>query len=183
MCEQREGECTSLIKEADAGKNVLDALLELTVWSGKSDVGGISGAAAAGQQRDGEATPLDDEGTRVAFAREGATPRLVVVGDDGEFARRELDVGGLVVAHKGRQVAHPTNSGARSPPILDHRHGGVALSVELLGAENLVQGSDAADAELAVLRVCIALTIGDIGEHVVQEGLLLELVACVIKAK
>ena len=164
--EEREGECTNLGEEADAGEDLPHALLNLTVWGGEGDVGSVGGAAAAGQHGDGAPAPLDDDGTRVAFVREGATPRLVVVGDDGEFARCELNVDELV-AHKGLQAAHPTNSGARSPPVLDHHHGGVALGVEVLRVVNLVQGNDAADAEQAVPRVFVALAIGDVGEHVV----------------
>lgn len=45
MCEQRKGECTNLIEEADAREYLLDALLELTVWSGEGDVGSVGDAA------------------------------------------------------------------------------------------------------------------------------------------
>ena len=105
------------------------------------------------------------------------------VGGDPELARCELDIDELVMTNKGLQAAHPTRSRSSSPPVLDHRHGGVAVGVELLGVENLVQGNDAAEAEQAILRVSVALAVGDVGEHEVEESLLLELVACVIKNK
>ena len=181
MCGQEEAECTNLFEEADAGKNLLDALLELTVGGAEGDVGSVGGAAAAGQQGDDAATPVGDDRARVAYIREGAT--RAVEGDDGELARRELDIDELVMTNEGLQAVHATRSRSCSPPVLDHRHGGVAVGVELLGVENLVQGNDAAEAEQAMLRVFVALAVGQVGEHEVQESLLLELVACVIKYK
>ena len=38
-------ECTNLIEEADAREYLLDALLELAVWSGEGDVGSVGDAA------------------------------------------------------------------------------------------------------------------------------------------
>ena len=178
-CGQEEEKCTNLIEEADAGQNLLDALLELTVGGTEGDVGSVGNAAAtaASQQGDDAATPLGDDRARIASIREGAT--RAVVGDDGELARRELDIGELVMTNEGLQAAHATRSRSCSPPVLEHRHGRVAVGVDLLGVENLVQRNDAAEAKQAMLRVSVALAVGDVGEHEVQESLLLELVACV----
>ena len=190
MCKRREERCTNLI-EADAGENLLHAPLKLTIWRSERDVGSANdagedvfgGATTSGQQGDGAATPLDDDRTRVTVPRKGATSRTVVVRDDGEFAGRELDVGVLVVAHEGLQATHPTSSGARGCPVLDHHHGGVAIGVKMLRVEDLVQGNDAANGEFAVCGVLVALAIVKVGEHLLQESRLVELVTCIIKSK
>jgi len=76
MCGQEEEKCTNLIEEADAGQNLLDALLELTVGGGEGDVGSVGdAAAAAGQQGDDAATTLGDDRARVASIREGPARR------------------------------------------------------------------------------------------------------------
>ena len=144
MCKQREGQCTNLI-EVDAGENFLHAPFKLTIWRSEGNVsrvgGAVDNATPSDQQGDDAATPLDDDRTRVTFARKGATSWGVVVRDDGEFARRKLDVGVLVVAHKGFQAAHPSGSGARGWPVLDHHHCGVAIGVEMLRGTTPRMGS------------------------------------------
>jgi len=107
MCGQEEEKCTNLIEEADAGQNLLDALLELTVGGAEGDVGSV-GDAAASQQGDDAATLLGDDRARVASIRESAT--RTVVGDDRELARRELHIEGLVMTNEGLRAAHPTRS-------------------------------------------------------------------------
>ena len=76
------------------------------------------------------------------------------------------------MTNKGLQ---PTRSRSYSPPVLDHPHGWVAVGVELLGVENLVQGNDAAEAKKAMLWVSAVLAAGGVGKHEIQEYLLLEL--------
>ena len=106
------------------------------------------------------------------------TSRLVIVRDDVEFARRELDIDELVVAYKRLQAAHPTNSGARDSSVLGHHHGGIALGVEMLGVENLGQGNDTADAEFAVLRSSRSATWG---RRTNVQGVTFEIIAeCVL---
>jgi len=58
------------------GKTSLMRFSTSQLWGGEGDVGKRwVMAAAAGQHGDGAARPpLDDDGTRVAFVREGATP-------------------------------------------------------------------------------------------------------------
>jgi len=97
----------------------------------------------------------------ILFVEWDAWLSLVVVGDDGEFARRELEVDELVVAHKRLQADHSTNSGARSPPVLDHHQGGSPLASKW--AENLVQGNMWSRSFPGYM--CSGHTFGDVGER------------------
>lgn len=49
----------------------------------------------------------------------------------------------IVMTDQGLQAAHAPHGHARSPAVLDHRQGGVAIGVELLEPEEFALENDA----------------------------------------
>ena len=112
----------NLIRAVKVGVEDLDSRLKLAEWRSKGHIGRVSGSTAARKQGDDAATAVDDGRTRVAPLGECAV--LVLVGDDGELARPEVEVGvvdAIVSSDQGLQLADPPRGRARGLAVPDDR--------------------------------------------------------------
>ena len=163
--------------EVAAGQGLLDVRLKFIPCGTECDVGLISRAATTSEHGDDTASSIEDDGTRVAFVGEGATP---AVGHDGSFEGSKLEIAAVVVTNKGFESVDPADGSARGQAVLDDRHRFVTVDVKLLGLANLALGYKAVDLEEPILRVLVVSPVRVVGVHEVEVFVLLDPVPCVM---